>query len=1115
MSYAEEQEDPNQNRQSDDEEIPRKKAKLASRCETQRRVLRTQNAQSDNEDAEDQDNLDVTFVKEVAGRVSAIEMENFMCHSNLVIKFDITEANCFFIGGPNGSGKSALFAALNLGLGGGASQNDRGLHMKNYIKEGCTRAKIRITLENLGYGRIPEYGPKLIIERILNQTGSTVAIKHIDRKTQKEETVSTKRRDLQKILVQFGIQLENPIFWMTQDRCRQFLSDMKGARLFEIFVNATELDQAMKDYEECGSKMVSIRAGMDDIKKKALKAAGDRKKWLECLEEHEKLKEKRRVLEELSWFMLWGDAKTAFDEMERATEALKMTEKSCKEIGQNIINAKVAYEEQTADKNTNNNDEQEMKEKLKILNAQWAVHDETQRNNKAMLGGLQDNRRKCLQNISVKEANLGRCKNELEKYESGAAQSEDAKKRKRLNEAAAQFEEADAKFKTLERENKDQQKKHWEAKQRLTEINAELQQTKSSLGEQRKRFDKLKEAKENFERAAKDELSKFGPHTKAILDIIQANRQRFQRVPVGPIGMHVQVKDERWAYPIEQALGHNLAQYVVDNTQDDRLFKQLLTQRFGSGILNTVRIIVTRFLPRHNTRQPEGRWVTIERMLEINNDVAYNVLVDRAQIEATMLIERDGDARRIMDGDVHGRTGNQGFYRFFPNTREGYVHVQYLKVSQLPDTSRIDRDMQELSARFPDAQRQVEELVQQQKLATHEATGLGNTIQSIVTRMKETDAFKRDKAALMQKLEFELENNEHEGPINNLKQAIAEYDQLIRGFQSELADIEVQVEEARAELVESEETKKELNAQAEEIRILLRPFTEQARERDDRLRGLMNKIQAYEKTENELKQRYDKYEKTRVIQSRNYDNCIKQATEDTSGMPIPDGQKMPPDLQKLPQADRIAKVYKKVNCEVLEKLKTLPPLEEINKLLNKNTENVQANQDAEKRLIKLYATLDEAVKKRLAYFPILRHTITCQLRAEFRRLMHYRGVEADIDVNFNERKIEIPVRAKGNQQVIRDHKGLSGGERSYLTASFVMALWGIMESPFRCMDEFDVFMDSTNRKLIMELIIRFTTEDCKHSQFILFTPQGITELKEHNRLRVFNMPKLVDGRPPM
>jgi len=52
------------------------------------------------------------------------------------LEFDVDRCNCFYIVGPNGSGKSAIFAGLNIGLGGRGRANDRGDNVQSYIKEG-------------------------------------------------------------------------------------------------------------------------------------------------------------------------------------------------------------------------------------------------------------------------------------------------------------------------------------------------------------------------------------------------------------------------------------------------------------------------------------------------------------------------------------------------------------------------------------------------------------------------------------------------------------------------------------------------------------------------------------------------------------------------------------------------------------------------------------------------------------------------------------------------------------------------------------------------------------------------------------------------------------------
>lgn len=58
----------------------------------------------------------------------------------------------------------------------------------------------------------------------------------------------------------------------------------------------------------------------------------------------------------------------------------------------------------------------------------------------------------------------------------------------------------------------------------------------------------------------------------------------------------------------------------------------------------------------------------------------------------------------------------------------------------------------------------------------------------------------------------------------------------------------------------------------------------------------------------------------------------------------------------------------------------------------------------------------------------------------------------------------------------KDVKALSGGERSYTTISLLLALGESLETPFRVLDEFDVFLDPQARKLTIQVSAEFQSD---------------------------------------
>lgn len=107
-------------------------------------------------------------------------------------------------------------------------------------------------------------------------------------------------------------------------------------------------------------------------------------------------------------------------------------------------------------------------------------------------------------------------------------------------------------------------------------------------------------------------------------------------------------------------------------------------------------------------------------------------------------------------------------------------------------------------------------------------------------------------------------------------------------------------------------------------------------------------------------------------------------------------------------------------------------------------------------------------------------------------------------------RVDVSPSEKENKLKMTDTRSLSGGERSFSTVAFVLALWHHCSSPFKLMDEIDVFMDMVTRRLSYNALIKFAQITENPGQFIFFSPLELPRIDDtENLVRVFEMPKII------
>lgn len=159
-----------------------------------------------------------------------------------------------------------------------------------------------------------------------------------------------------------------------------------------------------------------------------------------------------------------------------------------------------------------------------------------------------------------------------------------------------------------------------------------------------------------------------------------------------------------------------------------------------------------------------------------------------------------------------------------------------------------------------------------------------------------------------------------------------------------------------------------------------------------------------------------------------------------------------------------------------------------------------------KNLRRFIGVLDEVMAERLKVYRQFLRSLSMRCKLHFEHLLRVRGCSGHIMFDHKNETLSITVQPREEEKAAcSDLRSLSGGERSFSTVCFILSLWNISESPFRCMDEFDVYMDMVNRRIAIDMILE-RADFQPYRQFILFTPLSMSSLPMSPHIHILRMP---------
>eukprot|EP00178_Gracilaria_changii_P016629 TRINITY_DN47898_c0_g1_i1.p1 TRINITY_DN47898_c0_g1~~TRINITY_DN47898_c0_g1_i1.p1 ORF type:complete len:1220 (+),score=226.84 TRINITY_DN47898_c0_g1_i1:253-3912(+) len=1045
------------------------------------------------------------------GILHSIEMYRFMCHSRFKISFG---PNVNIINGENGSGKSAIVAALQVGLHGNARDTERGSKIQDLIQHTKNDAVVLINILNcksekkydMSY-RHEVYGDIITIERKLRRSGTNSwGVRGRRSKSIPLPEGVTPSREVQNIIDHFGFMVKNPVSILTQTKSKTFLAGQKPTKHFQFYQEATllgplegELKMTIGVTEEIRDILKRTKDAMPEADRKLAKLEAEYRN-AEAMKNIDKTIRDAEILS--AWVIVHEADEKRLDYERRTHEEIAPRAEQLTSEFERIAKK---LDTVTAERDNRHLKVDEASSKVQMFNK---TCQEIRRNIIRVETELKNHKRRLIETNAEADETDKRIKDTSLRMEQ--ARKEHFAGQEQKSRLLEELQRLELKEKELQGKIQDMSAKETRYLEQKFYKEDAVQRAKQDFARCRTEFEDKRRQHIRETAIAKNRtgIARFGEEAVLVARGIRQRKGRFKYPPIGPLAQYVTLRDHSWDGAIELALGRNLLMtYIVHDAQDAALLKSIFPGRFRPNVL-----ICDLTRGRYQVGQndvpalQDSRYRTILDTVDIAHDAIFNALIDMGQIERVVLSSEDDVTKlawkRVRNvHTVWNKRADRAYTRNGSNTfRHGPQNVcaRYLTKDMGPYLTALEEE-----ARVAGAEKQKSEDV-----LTDRSNELRDLLSTLEGTVRELNEYKIDLGNMQRR------RNAIEDQLNHAENAFnpEPFEREIIELEASMKTIAVRRENLQKEASACEESKASLHEENQKVRAESEAFRNEAAHLTESLENMNREVARVKSRHRLLKAESEKAAERLTMAHREVNvqrNKVVEYTEAARSLgPSPEDVDWSKWSSEKAQR-RVRTLQERLRTE--QKRRGGKSAHEIETEFLQAKKQYKQNMERQARISHYENCLTVGIKRRRQKLTFLNKSLKRLVRNHFRQFLGAKGHTGNLRFctnNNGEPELRITTQLQhhemmnGERHTIEQLSSMSGGERSYTTLAFILALAEICQMPVRVFDEIDVFQDDATRRVAFRKMTDFCTQYLSDKQIIIITPQKLPHLESSPSIRI-------------